>query len=104
MIAPGASAFRRMPAPAHCVVTACRRTQRATAILDAAYAMAGAARRNGFTARTALSGSPASTARTARRGTSGTVVVELLDTTTTLAFSVAASAARHAISKSMTPK
>ena len=40
----------------------------------------------------------------ARRGTSGTVVVELLENTTTFARSAAASAGRQASSRSTTPK
>jgi hypothetical protein len=104
MIAPGANALSLMPHPAHSDVTAWRRTQRLTAIFEAAYAMAGAAPRNGLTARTARSASPANTARTARRGTTGMVVVELLDTATTLALPVTASADRHATKDSTTPK
>jgi hypothetical protein len=66
--------------------------------------MAGAAPENNFAVRTVLPGSPASTARTARRGTMGTVIVELPDTTTTLALPEAANADRHAVIKSTTPK
>ena len=36
MIAPGARALSRIPAPAHCGVTAVRRTQRLIAIFEAA--------------------------------------------------------------------
>src|SRR5690348_9221884 len=104
MIAPGDNAFRRTPDPAHPGSTACRRTQRLTAILDAPYIIVGAAGPNSRTARTALSASWASSALTARRGTAGIVVVELLATTTTFAPSAVASAARQAASNSTTPK
>ena len=104
IIAPGARAFRRMPAPAHSVLTASRRTQRLTATLDAAYTNTEAFLRKNLTERTAFSASCARNARTVRAGTMGVVVVELLEKTTTFARSAAASAGRHASSSSTTPK
>ena len=104
MTAPGASAFNRMPAPAQSRVTECRRTHRLTAILDAAYISAEPRSPSRRRLRTALSGSWASSALIVRRGTSGTVLAELLAITTTFARSAAASAGRHAVSGSTTPR
>ena len=104
MIAPGARAFRRIPAPAHSLFTASSRTQRLTAILDAAYSITEAFLPNNLTERTAFSASCARNARTVRAGTAGVVVVELLEKTTTFARSAAASAGRHASRRSTTPR
>lgn len=95
MTAPGARAFKRMPDAAHSGRTAFRRTQRPTAIFDAAYTRVGAAGPKICTDRNARSASCASNALTVRPGTAGTVVEELLATTTTLARSVAARVARR---------
>src|SRR5690349_24700735 len=102
MMAPGASALSRIPAPAQFGDTAVRRTQWLTAILDAAYMTADAPGPSSRTERTALAVSRANSARMVRPGTAGVVVVELLASTTTLARSAAASAGRHASSSSTT--
>src|SRR4051794_15491062 len=88
-VSPGATALRRMPAPIHGSVTAWRRTQRATATLDAGYGPTSGSRVSA--SRRAAGSSPARQCATSSVDPPGTVVAELELTATAAAAGAAAS-------------
>src|SRR5262245_36312087 len=101
MVAPGATAFRRMPAPAQAATGALRRTQRASASLDPAYAGVPPA---SVASLHASFSSPARQAATSGPSTPGLMAAEFDDTATAAGCLPAASKRRSPSSTDTAPK
>ena len=98
---PGATAFRRIPAPVHVDDTAFRRTHRASASLVAGYAAIEPA---SSASRRARSSSPSRQAATRSMGTPGWMVVELELIATAAGLTPCPSSGRNPSKISTVPK